>query len=165
MKQQLLKNCSDFDIYFRWKGFVLPVVSLLILLSSHILKFVSLSIWIFIWAINHAKISPVPRNMDMFFLQISFVYSPKIVIVCSILFTGPHQNHFLTLFNYYFLISAPISIFLLLFKRLRFNDGTIVNNVKVDNLKFACLSVWTFVWAKNKVKIDSLSQNFYTFLK
>ena len=83
------------------KGFVFMMVPLLMMLTkfklSHKkcdnLNFVRLFQHLF-GRKNHAKFHPLSQNLDFFFMQITFVRTPKIMIICETLFTGPHQNLF-----------------------------------------------------------------------
>ena len=49
---------------------------------------------VFVWTIKDAKIDPMSQNLVMFFKQIILDRTPKITIICQILFTDPHQNFF-----------------------------------------------------------------------
>ena len=49
------------------------------------------SILIFIWAVN-VKTDQLSQKLDMFFMGVSLVCTPKTVNICEILFTGPHLN-------------------------------------------------------------------------
>ena len=53
---------------------------------------VCLSVLIFVRAVNHVKIDQVSQKLDMFFMEVTLICTPKIVNVCYILFTGPYQN-------------------------------------------------------------------------
>ena len=112
------KSFNFHHFFFRWNGFVFSVVTLLILLPSDILKLACLFVWIFICAINHinhVKMYPMSWNLDMFFMNIIFVHTPKFVIVWKIPFTGPHLNlFFISLFRSLLLLnecSSSISFF------------------------------------------------------
>ena len=98
----------------------------------------------------------------MFLKQIIFVRTPKIMIICQIHFTGPHQNFFKSFLSHYFSMAdsmrAPISINLFLLKSLVFMMILLALVLPSDYLMFSvCLSVSD----KNQVKIDLLSQNLY----
>ena len=67
-------------------------ILLLIVLPSNNLKFVYLSVLIFVWAVNYLKIDQLSQKLDMFFMEVTLACTPKIVNVCQLLFTGPHQN-------------------------------------------------------------------------
>ena len=51
-----------------------------------------MSTLIFVCAITHVKKYPSSRNLDMFLQQVTLVCTPKIVVICQILFTGKHRN-------------------------------------------------------------------------
>ena len=68
------------------------MVSLLKVLPSDNLKFVCLSILIFVRAVNHVKIDQLSQKLNTFFMEVTLVCTPKIVNIFSTLFTGPHQN-------------------------------------------------------------------------
>ena len=50
-----------------WKSLLFIKIPLLILLPCDNMKFVCLSVWIFVWAIKHIKIDQFSRNSDIFF--------------------------------------------------------------------------------------------------
>ena len=89
------------------------------------------TVWVFVRTINHAKIDPLSQNLDMFLKQIIIVHTPKIMIVCQILFTGLHQNLFYYFLSHYFSMPAPISINLFLLKKHLFYDDIAVISVAV----------------------------------
>ena len=53
------------------------------------LKFVSLPVLIFVWAVNHEKTIQLSQKLDMFFKKVTLVGTPKTVKVCLTIFTGP----------------------------------------------------------------------------
>ena len=48
-------------------------------LSQFNLKFVCLSVIIFVWAVNHVKIDQLSQKLDMFFVEVILVFTPNIV--------------------------------------------------------------------------------------
>ena len=123
-----------------------------------------MSVWTFVWAINRVSIDPLSQILDMFYKQKIFFLTPKIIIICQILFTGPHQNFFKSFLSHYFSMAdsmrAPISINLFLLKSLVFMMILLALVLPSDYLIF---SVCPLVSDKNQVKFDLLSQNLYVF--
>ena len=68
------------------------MVPLLKVLSSDNLKFVCLSLLMFVWAENHVKIDQLSQRLGTYFMEVALVCTPKIVNVYLIYFTGLHQN-------------------------------------------------------------------------
>ena len=53
---------------------------------------VSLSVLIFVWAVNHVKTDQLSQKLDVFFMEVTLDYASKIENLCEILFTEPHQK-------------------------------------------------------------------------
>ena len=88
------------------------------------------------------------------------VRTHKIIIICQILFTEPHQNLFLIFFQSLLLNECSVyHIFFWSWKDLVF--------ILILLLVFPCdnlsLFAWIFVWAKSQVKLTIVTNFVYVF--
>ena len=68
---------------------------------------------------------------------------------CTLDFSiGQYQNLFKSSFSHYFWLSTPVSIIFCCWKGLVFMAMLLWIILPYDNLKFVCLSIWTFLFAK-----------------
>ena len=81
-----------FLLLFSQKDLPFLMVPLLKVLPSDNLKFICLSVLIFVWAVNNVKINQLLQKLDKFFIEVTLVCTPKFVNVYQILFTGLHRN-------------------------------------------------------------------------
>ena len=169
------KNCdSMFDIFYRdvsksWIFFFIYVPLSISLCDNNNVITRTGSITSFDQRISATKfctgiLERVFESSKIFFSQIKldfFKYFPN-------LFSFFWTRNFS--FHYFFWTTASIFIYLSIsycccFKDILFIKVPFLVLLPCDNLTFACLSVWIFVWAIKYVKIDKFSRNFDRFLQ
>ena len=120
---------------------------------------VCLTVRVFVWTVNHAKIDPLSENLDIFLKQM--LVHPKLWSYVRYFLQGRIKIFFNLFEESIFQCVLQFLYICFCWKGLVFMMILLLLVLPSDNLMFFCLSVS----AKNQVKIDPLSQNLNVFKK